>query len=489
LILLAVLNLPCRAAEPLDGRLASLVQEALKRWPAPGLAVAVVRDGAVSVGGFGVREVGKKDPVTPDTVFSIGSLTKAFTATALALLVDERKADWDDRVRRHLPAFRLFDPLADREVRLRDLLCHRASLARHDLLWYRASWPVEESVRRLAFLEPASSFRSRYEYNNLAYLVAGQAIARAAGTPWQTFVQKRLFAPLGMKHAAFTASAAQALPDHATPHRRDPSGKLHPIAWYPDDEQIRASGSIKTCVVDLARWVRFQLDGGTLDGKRIVSAEALEETHTPQVVVPLDRALAALTETTQRSYGLGWHISDYRGRRLLEHGGATDGFRARILLLPREKIGLVLLTNAEEAGLLNATGNVLLDHLLGLAAKDWHGFFSKQAASERKPARVKRRAGTRPSLELAGYAGRYWDSAYGEARVQVEGAGLLLAWSNFRVPLEHFHYDTFVVPAGKEEARRLEGELVQFALDGAGRVVTLRMLGRTFRRAGSADAR
>jgi CubicO group peptidase (beta-lactamase class C family) len=453
-------------------------------------SVAVVRgDGVVHARGFGLREMGKKDPVTPDTIFSIGSLTKAFTATTLAILVDERKADWDDRVCKHLPTFRLFDPQADREVRLRDLLCHRTGLARHDLLWYRANWSVEESVRRMAFLEPATSFRSKYEYNNLAYLVAGQAIARAAGTPWHTFVRDRLIEPMGMKHAVFTASAARALPDHATPHRRDASGKLHAIEWYPDDEQIRASGSIKTSAADLARWLRLHLGGGVIEGKRIVSAEALEETCTPQVVVPIDRALAQLTHTTQRSYGLGWQISDYRGRRLLEHGGATDGFRARILLLPKERLGLVLLTNAEETECLNATGNILLDHLLGLEARDWHGFFGKRAAAarERKPRQVKRRSATKPSLEPSGYAGTYRDRAYGDAAIRVEGKNLRLAWSSFQVPLEHYHYDTFIVRAGKEAARPLEGELVLFTLDGAGRVETLGMLGRTFRRVEARD--
>jgi CubicO group peptidase (beta-lactamase class C family) len=490
LFLLAVLIPPGKAAaEPLaDKEVAPLVNEALKRWGPPGLAVAVLRGEVVYAQGFGVREQGKKDAITPDTVFSIGSLTKAFTATALAILVDERKAGWDDRVREHLPAFRLFDPLADREVRLRDLLCHRTGLARHDLLWYRASWPVEESIRRLAFLEPASSFRSKYEYNNLAYLVAGQAIARAAGAPWHTFVQDRLFAPLGMKSADFTASAARALPDHATPHRRDASGKLQSIDWYPDDKQIRASGSIKTSAADLVRWMRLQLNEGVYAGKRIVSAEALAETHTPQIVVPLDRDLARLTETTQAGYGLGWQIRDYRGRRLLEHGGATDGFRARILLVPKEKVGLVLLTNVEETEFLSATGNVLLDHVLGLEAKDWHGFFRKRftAARERKAPPVKRRPGTKPSLEPAGYAGTYRDRAYGDATIQAEGKQLVLSWSGFRVELEHYHYDTFIVRAGKDAAmRRLEGDLAVFTLDGAGAVATLGMLGRTFRRQGA----
>jgi CubicO group peptidase (beta-lactamase class C family) len=494
-IALAGLLLACRpslaAAEAAGAALDALVAEALKAWPAPGLAVAVVRDDEVIyLKGHGVRRAGGKEPVTPDTLFAIGSCTKAFTATALALLVGEGKADWDDPVRKHLPWFRLADPLADRDVTLRDLLCHRTGLARHDLLWYRAPWSPEESVRRLAVLAPASSFRSRYEYNNLTYIAAGLAIDKAAGMPWHVYVQKRLFAPLDMKGAVFTRSAALAARDHATPHRAGPSGKPEPIEWYPDDKQVRASGSIKAGARDLSRWVRLQLGDGTFDGKRVVSAEALAETHAPQVVVPLPRAERRATETTQVSYGLGWRVYDYRGQHVLEHGGANDGFRARVLLLPRKKLGLALLTNVEEAEALQATAHALVDHLLGLPKKDWHAHYlaqKKRAEATRQAAAAKRRAGRRtgttPSRELAAYAGRYREDAYGTVEVARAGGGLALSWSSFKVPLRHWHFDTFAVPERKGGVSRLAGELAAFTLDDEGEVKTLQFLGRTFRRA------
>ena len=185
------------AAEPSDHQaIDAILGKTRDAWHAPGIAAAVVRDDKVYLTGIGVRQLGSDRPVTPDTLFAIGSCTKAFTATALALLVDEGKADWDDPVRKHWPGFRLDDPLADRDVRLRDLLCHRIGLSRHDLLWYRAPWSIEESVRRMAYLERSSSFRSTYEYNNLAYLAAGLTIGRIARQPWHEFVQQRLFKPL-----------------------------------------------------------------------------------------------------------------------------------------------------------------------------------------------------------------------------------------------------------------------------------------------------
>jgi CubicO group peptidase (beta-lactamase class C family) len=478
------------AAAPEAAAVDAIVAEALRAWGAPGMAVAAVRDDkAVYLKGAGVRERGKAEAVTPDTLFAIGSCTKAFTATALALLVDEGKAAWDDPVRKHLPTFRLADPLADREVTLRDLLCHRTGLARHDLLWYRAPWPVEESVRRMAYLEQRHSFRATFEYNNLAYLAAGLAVGGAAKEPWHDFVRKRLFTPLGMKGAVFTPSEALKA-DHATPHRLGAGGKAEPMAWYPDDRQIRASGSIKAGVRDLSQWLRLQLAGGMLDGRRVVSEAALAETHTPQVVLPPDRRRARATGATQVSYGLGWQITDYRGHAVLLHGGAVDGFRALIVLLPKDRLGVVLLCNLDETEVVSAAAYALLDHLLGLPKKDWNAHFRRQrdaaksAGQERLRQRLAaRQPGTKPSREVDAYAGTYTEPAYGAVQVTQDGPALALRWSSFRVPLKHFHYDTFVVP--EQTARgpdHLSNEPAVFALDGEGEVKTLRFLGRTFTR-------
>jgi CubicO group peptidase (beta-lactamase class C family) len=481
---------PVHAAAPEAVAVDAIVADALRAWDAPGMAVAVVCDDkVVYLKGAGVRERGRTEAVTPDTLFAVGSCTKAFTATALALLVDEGKAAWDDPVRKHVPTFRLADPLADREVTLRDLLCHRTGLARHDLLWYRAPWPVEESVRRMAFLDQSHSFRAAYEYNNLAYLAAGLAVSGAAKEPWHEFVRRRLFTPLGMKGAVFTrADALKA--DHATPHRRGPGGKAEPMELYPDDKQIRASGSIKAGARDLGQWVRLQLAGGALDGKRVVSEEALAETHTPQVMVPLVRARATATGATQASYGLGWGITDYRGHHVLAHGGAVDGFRARIVLLPKDRAGVVLLTNLEEMEIVEAAGNAVVDHVLGLPKKDWNAHFLRQrdeaaaAGKERLRKRLaSRQAGTKPSRELGAYAGTYAEPAYGAVTVKPEGKALALTWSSFRVPLKHFHYDTFIVPEQKERGPdHLSNALAVFALDDEGEVKTLHFLGRKFTR-------
>jgi CubicO group peptidase (beta-lactamase class C family) len=478
------------AAPPDAAAYDAVLDDALKAWRAPGIAAAVVRDDEVIyLHGAGVRELGGKEPVTPDTLFGIGSLTKAFTATAIAQLVDDGAMDWDDPVRKHLPTFRLSDPLADRDVTIRDLLCHRTGLARHDLLYYRAPWTVEETVRRMAHLELNHSFRSTYEYNNLCYMAAGLAVSSAAKQPWHEFMRKRLFDPLGMGGAVFTrADALKA--DHAAPHRRNADDKVEAIPWYDDDKQIRASGSIKAGVRDLSKWMRLQLNDGVFEGKRIVSKSALAETHAPQVVVPPDAELAKQTEATQVSYGLGWRVTDYRGKALWEHGGAVDGFRAHILLAPKDKVGVVVLTNLEDAEITDAVGYSLLDLALGLPKKDWNAFYAgrlkdadaaRQARAESRAA--SRKPGTKPSREAEAYAGTYEEPGYGAATVVAKEGKLTLKWSSYEKPLKHFHYDTFIVDEPDVRgASRLAGELTVFELNADGDPDVLRFLGRKFKR-------
>jgi CubicO group peptidase (beta-lactamase class C family) len=480
------------AAEPSETAIEKILHQARDFWHAPGIAAAVVcEDKIVFLSGVGVRELGSDKPVTADTLFAIGSCTKAFTATALAILVAEGQADWDDPVRQHLPWFRLNDPLADRDVRLCDLLCHRIGLAPHDLLWYGAPWSIEESVRRMAFLERSSSFRSRYEYNNLAYLAAGLAIGAIAKQPWHAFVQERLFQPLRMEKVVFTSGEAQKAPDHASPHGRDYDGKVRVIPWYNDDKQIRASGSIKASVRDLSQWLRFQLANGKLDGKQVVPADALEQTHVPRIPVPLTAADHA-AEVTQSSYALGWHIRDYRGHALHEHSGAVKGFRARIVLAPRKKLGLVLLTNLEDMGIVQAAGNDLLDYLLGLEKKDWNDFFAREhrkaraAQKERLDKLLQGRIRGTKAKALDLYVGTYFEPAYGTVRIVRKGDTLWLKWSSYQLPLTHFHYDTFLTPTKDLQFLLAEADLraqpVVFEMNEEVQISTLHFLGRKFTR-------
>lgn len=462
-----------------------LMQQALVTWQAPGASVAIVRgDEVVYLKGFGVRELGRDELVTPDTLFAVGSTTKAMTTTALAILVDEGKIAWDDPVRKHLEFFRLSDPLADQNVTLRDLVTHRTGVSRHDMLWYGSPWGREEIIRRIGRVKPEHSFRSTWSYQNLMYLTAGQVIGAASGSSWEEFLQKRIFDPLGMTGANFSTTVAEKAPDHATPHRKKEE-KIEVIPWRNLDN-IAPAGSVNAGARDMSKWVRFQLGDGTFEGKRLLAAERLAETHTPQMVMRLEgQGKAVEPETTMMSYGLGWVIQDYRGQIVISHGGGIDGFRARVALVPQAKLGLVILSNRGGTMLPEAVSNSLIDLLLGLPTRDWNAYLLEQAQkgeaegkTREKEREEKRRQGTQPSRELAAYAGGYEEPAYGTASISVENGALVLQWSSFHSRLEHFHLDTFMA----KDENPLEKQQVVFTLGGDGEVAKMSFLGVEFQK-------
>jgi CubicO group peptidase (beta-lactamase class C family) len=479
--LLALSARQTAAAEPPPDPAAvdRIVQDALRSWEVPGVAVAIVRgDEVVYLKGFGVRELGRQDPVTPDTVFPIASCTKAFTTTLMATLVDDGKLAWDDPVRKHLDYFHLGDPSADALVTLRDLVSHRTGLGGHDLLWYRSPWPPEEVVRRVGHLPLDDTFRGSFHYQTTMFTAAGLAAAAAAKTPWPNLVRQRLLDPLGMTHTTFTTAAAERVSDHASPHRRGRFGRLDVIPWYKIDVPEPA-GSINATARDLAQWVRFQLGDGTFAGRRLVSAAALAETHTPQNIIRLEGTTRAMNpDTFAMNYGMGWVLHDYRGHGLVEHAGAIDGFRAHLTLIPEAHAGIVLLNNRHQSWMNLALSNTLVDLLLGLPRKDWHGYLQRvqrreetDAAARLREREEQRHRQTQPSRELGAYAGTYEHPAYGTAEVVLENGTLVWHWSSFTCSLSHFHYDTFTLVDDL-----LGGARVQFVLGPDGEVATLKVV-------------
>jgi CubicO group peptidase (beta-lactamase class C family) len=462
-----------------------LLRESMAAWHVPGAALAiVVGDRVVLLKGYGVKEAGGKAAVTPDTLFLLGSCSKPFTALLLAILADEGKLHWDDPVRRHLAYFRLADPLADENVTLRDLLSHRTGVDGHDLLWYHAPWGQEEMIRRAGKLRPNRGFRAAFQYQSILYSAAGQAGAAAAGASWQELIHRRVFGPLGMTRTTVTSAETARLQDRATPHRRTADGKTVTLPWYPFPEGNPA-GSVCSCARDLATFLRLQLAEGTFGGKRLVSADNLLETRTPQVVIPVKGPVREMNPyTLQMGYGMGWVVQDYRGQLMHVHGGAIDGFRCQLTLLPEARLGIAIVSNMSETQMNLAVTNTLIDHLLGMPYKDWNAHYAailrrveeagRAAEAERLAHRHK---GTRPSRELSAYVGSYHDPAYGTCRVTLEAGKLYWHWSSFRSPLEHFHFDTFNAPH-----EHLVNVQVVFTLAADGEVNRLEALGRTFRK-------
>ncbi|MEO6446518.1 MAG: serine hydrolase [Gemmatimonadaceae bacterium] len=467
------------AADPARA-LQAYVTGALANWGLPGTAVAVVRnDSIVFARGFGVRELGKPEPVTANSVFAIGSTTKAFTATALGMLADSGAIAWDDKVTRHLPAFQLFDPYVTRELTVRDLLTHRSGLTRGDRLWAGSQFGRAEVLQRVRFLEPTWSFRSSYGYQNIMFLAAGTVVEQVGGTSWDEFVRERILSPLGMRSTVTSVSQLAALSDVASPHERI-DGAYRPVPWLNIDN-IGPAGSLNSSVNDMAQWLRLQLGGGSVGGHRLVSAKSMKETHTPQMITRMsdeDEQMWPMSHLT--AYGLGWSIRDYYGEKMVAHGGAIRGMRAQVTLVPESKLGVVVLVNGPQSSFPTAIANKAVDLYLGHPSRDWSALMlaaaraqETKAADARQKLEAARVAGTSPSLALAKYAGEYADSMYGPVQVRHEGTGLVITFGpNQTGDLAHWHFDTFeVVWRDKAFGRGF----VSFLLDARGAVSGLEL--------------
>jgi CubicO group peptidase (beta-lactamase class C family) len=463
-----------KSKNPLDG-FDGYIAQAMKDWKVPGLAIAIVKnDSIVLMKGYGTRTMNQVQPVDEHTLFAIGSSSKAFTATLVAMMVDEGKMRWDDPAAQHLPGFQVFDPYVSRELTMRDLLTHRSGLARGDLVWYATDFSRDEILRRVRFLKPSWSFRSRYGYQNIMYLAAGQAVSRAAGASWDDLIQQRIFAPLGMNESNTSVRSLAGRSNVATPHS-EIDDTLRVVAWHNIDN-IAPAGSINSSASDMIKWVRLQLAEGKVAGKSVVSASALAETHTAQLAIPRSADSRQINPFTHlASYGMGWTLQDYRGRQLDQHGGNIDGMSAMVGLMPEEKLGLVILTNANGSPLPTIAMFRAIDALIGAPPRDWSAEYRKvndKARAQAKEAEQKRDAqrvaGTKPSLPFPQYAGVYADSMYGEAAVKAEGSGLRLAYgAGFEGALEHWHHDTFRAVWSN---RALGKAFVTFALGADGKV-------------------
>jgi CubicO group peptidase (beta-lactamase class C family) len=473
------------------------VEDAMRSRDVPGMAIAVVQGGEiVHARGYGVRRLGAAGAVDADTIFPTGSTGKAVTAAALAILVDDGRLGWDDRVADHLPDFRMYDPWVTREMTVRDLLLHRSGLGlgAGDLLFIpRTSRSRADIVRALRHIEPATSFRSGYAYDNILYVVAGELVAQVSGQPWETFVRERIFEPLGMATAVDDEKDRFATANRAQPHARlDPRLRgLGEQQVLPEREglgQVGApAGGLSWSANDFARWMQAQLAHGAIlggDGKRLWSEASAREMWSPQVPVPIRPYPAPIADITPQfsGYAFGWNVQDYRGVKVVQHGGAVFGVLAFVVLVPEHDLGIALMVNSEDVDVMRGLGYELLDHYLGFEPRDWVGAFAAWnrerlagglAALEAmgEPARK----ASRPSLPLAGYAGGYADAWYGPIAIAEQGGKLRIDFRqtpNMAGTLTHWQYDTF--RADWDDAS-IEPAYVTFALDADGKVERITM--------------
>lgn len=486
-VLLALLATTALAAPPegFDARAEALRQ----RIGVPGLAIAIVEDGKTTLArGFGVRQLGAPAAVDADTLFPTGSTGKAITVAALATLVDAGKIAWDDKVTQHLPGFQMYDPWVTREITIRDLLTHRSGLGlgAGDLLFVpRTNLSRAETVRRVRYLKPATSFRSTYAYSNLMYVVAGQLIEEVSGQTWEDYTRAHVLRPAGM-----TLSTTHNLDNFATANRAYPHARMNGGLRGAGD-QVRIderddlgrnaapAGGIASSASDLAAWLQTLLGAGaTAQGKRVFSAEAHAEMWTPSMPMPagpMPRELKLL-ESKLSSYGLGWDLVDYRGARMVWHGGAVFGFATAVVLLPEQNVGFAIAINSEDGELVRGLMYELADHYLGKPKADWPATFQAYKAkkvrqgldalkaSEKKPVK------STPSVPAASLAGVYADPWYGRVEIAPAKGGLRVDFKStprMAGALVHWQYDTWIT---RFDDPTLEPAFFSFALDKDGKV-------------------
>ncbi len=438
--LFAALVAPLAAARKSDPVAAfdALAEKARQDWGVPGLSVVVVRDARVLLAkGYGVRELGKPERVDADTLFAAASTTKAMTCVAIGMLVDEGKLGWDDPVRKYIPELRFADAALSDSLTVRDLLTHHTGMPNTDYLWYSGELDWKEMVTRLARVGPSAPVRSRFEYQNVMYGLAGDLVGRVSGTSWQEFVRRRIFAPLGMGRTVPLGQEAMADPNHVAPHSRQ-DGSLTPFETLGLVDPIPAAGSVWISASDEAKWIRFLLDPGAAKdaaGAALLKPETAEEFFRPQVVIQPGGFYPTVDKTKPHwtTYGLAWFQQDYRGRKVDFHTGSIDGLVAIVGLVRDEHFGVAIFGNLDHAELRHALMLSAFDLFLdGRLARDWNGELramyddlTKQGEAQRAALEAKRVPNTPAAHPLAAYAGTYSDPLYGSVRFAVEGEALV----------------------------------------------------------------
>jgi len=485
-----------------SGALAGLdayVERAMAEWEVPGLALAVVQgDSVLYARGYGVTRLGGEEGVDQHTLFAIASTTKAMTAAALGILVEEEKVGWHDPVARHLPWFQVADPYVSRELTVRDLLTHRVGAARLDNLWIASPFSRDEILRRARHLPQVESFRQTYGYNNILYIAAGEVVAAAAGTSWDSFLEDRLFGPLGMERSTSRSAVVEERGNVA--HSHTPIEGVVQAVPRRDYDAIGGAGAAWSSAHDMARWVQLHLGEGTFRGERILAPETLEAMYESHTVISGDSVTARLHPSNHfRGYALGWRVEDLHGRKVVQHSGSINYTRTQVSMVPAEEIGVVVMANLSSSNLQLALSHWVLDALQGREPPDWSALYLEVATRSREQSEVReaelqaaRIQGAGPTLPLEGYAGSYDDPLFGPVRIVVEAGsteggenatGLVLRYSpEYIADLEHWHQDIFRATWRRPGAG---GTFLRFVLDPRGRITTAGLDGfADFRRTG-----
>jgi len=440
------------AQKPIDKRLAGLdtfVTRILQEWHASGVSVAVVeKNTLVYAGGFGYRDYAKKSPATANTLYAIGSCTKAFTASLIGILDKDGKVDIDKPVFNYLPDFRLYNDWLTTHVTLRDMMCHRTGLPRHDISWYGFPSSRDSFVYRMRYFEPSAELREKWQYNNFMFLTQGVVVEKITGQSWEKNVREKIFNPLGMTRSVFSINDMTRSDDYAQGYY-EKNDTIHSMPYYNIDA-MGPAGSINSSANEMSKWVITWINGGKYEGKEILPPTYVTDAMSSQMTIGGGLPTAESPDVFLSNYGFGWFLSSFRGHYRVEHGGNIDGFSASTSFFPSDSIGIVVLVNQNGSSVPSVVRNFIAERMLGLNNRNWSGTLKAAqkkaqdaAKGVQKSDSASRKQNTKPSHALPEYTGIYNNAGYGIITVSMSKDSLIARTPNLKIWLQHYHYDVF----------------------------------------------
>ena len=430
---------------------------ALINWNIPGAAIGIIHNNKVVFAeGFGVKDMDKKDPVDANTVFAIASNTKAFTATALGILVQEGKINWRDPIIKYLPDFQMYDPISTREVMIRDMLSHRSGLGlwAGDLNWFGSVQDRKTIIHRIRYLEPVFDLGTSFAYTNLAFLTAGEIIPAVTDTSWDDFLKYRIFDPLSMSRTTTSVTGLKNMKNVATPHVFARNKIIR--TEYDNVDGAGPAASINSTVNDLNKWLKLQLNWGYYDNRQLVDSTIIFATRRPQNLLSFGQNSLRFNPASHLiSYGLGWFLKDYYGHLMVYHMGALDGMYSFVGFIPEANVGVTILTNRDDHEMMTALAYYIFDRFLNVQETDWSQKYlnedikyRERVKAGKKKIEENRVRDSLPSKSLREYAGKYHSKMYGDAIIMIEDEKLIIVLQEhtfIQGVVEHWQYNTFRV--------------------------------------------
>lgn len=427
------------------------MEKLLSTWHAAGFAVAVVeKDKVIFAKGYGYKDFEKKLLVTPNTLFAIGSCTKAFTASLMGMLVDDKKIEYDKPIRDYLPELKFYNDAMNSQITVRDVMTHRTGLPRHDLSWYLSSSKNRDSMlQRIQYMEPTFGVREKWQYNNFMYFAQGMLAEKLWGKRWEQIIQQKIFDSLGFKTSNFSVHDLAKATDASFGYAVKKDSIINKTVYY-DIDAMGPAGSINSSVTEMANWVSTWINGGKFNGKQVLPAAYVKEAASSQMVIGAGLPSTEHPDVHLSNYGFGWMVSSYRGHYRVEHGGNIDGFSANTCFFPSDSIGIVVLVNQNGSAIPSLARNIITDKLLKLTMIDWNSERKKtteKAKADAKKAETtatsNQKQNTKPSHDLKEYEGIYTSKGYGYFDLSVRNDSLILNSPSQTWWLRHYHYDVF----------------------------------------------